>query len=430
MLVREIMERTNMSNFGLARMFIEDALIDMSIKQAPWQREIDISIINGIRFYDIPVDCIKITDIIVKNHMNSKGEYRSIPRLLNEPKNKDVGQTNPTEIRRFKGTSDLNKVSNSLNEAGHNMGEDYLPNIGSQAMEYGYYIKGDKIAIVEKALYQDPNADVTNDINAYQRSNYEWRSPSISNLSGIKIRYAYKPTYYINRLGQGEKGDSSGSNSFAEVVDVLSPLSNAHNIVSTGGYPDDTEWIFVLCEKLDDIHLNLGSAIDLDLTEPSRAKNFALNKWVFMENAGFFTGLWEITKTHGDDHAAEAGQKNAIGLKRPIQWHSGQSPETNGKGLPIDGTLMQINMDEWRRQSLLIANVSTLYTDQEDYNLPISDMQARAMICFIKAQMALETGNIEVKEYFDKEYETKLAQQETAYVTGPRMISAGPFALK
>jgi hypothetical protein len=91
---------------------------------------------------------------------------------------------------------------------------------------------------------------------------------------------------------------------------------------------------------------------------------------------------------------------------------------------------MQINMDEWRRQSLLIANVNTLYTDREDYNLPISDMQARAMICFIKAQMALETGNIEVKEYFDKEYETKLAQQETAYVTGPRMISAGPFALK
>ena len=44
--------------------------------------------------------------------------------------------------------------------------------------------------------------------------------------------------------------------------------------------------------------------------------------------------------------------------------------------------------------------------------------------------MALEAGNIDLKMYYDKEFKRKLAQQETAYVSGPRMISSGPFALK
>ena len=83
MLVRELIERTKLPSFGIARMFIEDGLIEMSIQQAPWEREIKKSIIKDQRYYDIPYDAIKITDILVKNHFNNKGQYRSIPRLLN-----------------------------------------------------------------------------------------------------------------------------------------------------------------------------------------------------------------------------------------------------------------------------------------------------------------------------------------------------------
>ena len=37
------------------------------------------------RSYSLPPDSIKILDIRAKNHLNSKDEYRSIPRLIYEP---------------------------------------------------------------------------------------------------------------------------------------------------------------------------------------------------------------------------------------------------------------------------------------------------------------------------------------------------------
>jgi hypothetical protein len=41
------------------------------------------------RFYPLPNEMIKMIDIRVKNHLNSKDEYRSIPRLLYKPTIKD-----------------------------------------------------------------------------------------------------------------------------------------------------------------------------------------------------------------------------------------------------------------------------------------------------------------------------------------------------
>ena len=37
----------------------------------------------------MPNEVIKVIDITVKNHLNSKDEYRSIPRMIYEPGIKD-----------------------------------------------------------------------------------------------------------------------------------------------------------------------------------------------------------------------------------------------------------------------------------------------------------------------------------------------------
>ena len=39
--------------------------------------------------YDLPSESVKIIDVRCKNHMNSKDEYRSIPRAIGSPVNKD-----------------------------------------------------------------------------------------------------------------------------------------------------------------------------------------------------------------------------------------------------------------------------------------------------------------------------------------------------
>ena len=50
---------------------------------------ITIDITKNKIYYHIPPEAISIIDIQVKNHLNSKDEYRSIPRMLYKPKVKD-----------------------------------------------------------------------------------------------------------------------------------------------------------------------------------------------------------------------------------------------------------------------------------------------------------------------------------------------------
>jgi hypothetical protein len=89
MKIEEIMERAGLNQTGKALAYIKDALEEINTLS---EINIDVTKIDleaNKRFYKIPNDSIKITDIRVKNHLNSKDEYRSVPRLVYEPLNKD-----------------------------------------------------------------------------------------------------------------------------------------------------------------------------------------------------------------------------------------------------------------------------------------------------------------------------------------------------
>jgi hypothetical protein len=411
----------------------------MSMQQAPWQREISLSIIEGQRFYHIPMETIKIIDIQVRGHLNNKSEYRSIPRLLNEPTDKGS---------KYETASDLNRVKDftAFNET-----ELYelLPNPETssiQAQEYGYYVKGDKLAIVEKSLYQDPDADIINDTNAYKKSDYSWRSPSISNLGGVKIVYAYSPVYSFNKVAlHGAYAPiTTGSRQMRtahRIRGLFHSTSNYQNIATAGNFTN-AEWIVLVegaafntaTRKFE--HTGIADFTDTDATW---AKLYPIGSWIYLEDSGIFSGLWEITKLGGDDGPTHAWQKGMLGIKRPIQYMDGQANETlnvNMEGIAdVDNSSTGGGiMPDWSvyngRESFVISQINSLYTEREDFSIPISEYQARAMMCYIKAEIALEAGNVEMKAYYDREFKRKLAQQETAYVSGPRMVSAGPFALK
>ena len=46
-------------------------------------------IVQNKRYYEIPTDALKLIDIKIKGHLNDNNEYRSVPRLLDEPRTKD-----------------------------------------------------------------------------------------------------------------------------------------------------------------------------------------------------------------------------------------------------------------------------------------------------------------------------------------------------
>ena len=92
MKVQELMERVGINQTGRAIAYIKDALEEMNMLSETHITTERIDITANQRYYDIPNDAIKITSIRCKNHLNTKDEYRRIPRMIGDPYTEDADQ--------------------------------------------------------------------------------------------------------------------------------------------------------------------------------------------------------------------------------------------------------------------------------------------------------------------------------------------------
>ena len=90
MKVEELMERVGMNETGRAIAYIKDALEEINMMGETHITTSRINIKQNQRYYDIPNDAIKITSIRCKNHLNTKDEYRKVPRMIGEPYTEDA----------------------------------------------------------------------------------------------------------------------------------------------------------------------------------------------------------------------------------------------------------------------------------------------------------------------------------------------------
>ena len=89
MKVIELMERVGISQTGRAVAYIKDGLEEINILSETHINTQKIYIKKDQRVYELPSESVKILDVRCKNHLNSKDEYRSIPRAIGSPVNKD-----------------------------------------------------------------------------------------------------------------------------------------------------------------------------------------------------------------------------------------------------------------------------------------------------------------------------------------------------
>ena len=90
MKVKELMERIGITDTGRAIAYIKDALEELNIESETHLRTERLTITEDKRFYDMPNEAIQIKDVRAKNHLNSKDEYRSIPRGIGNVTVKDA----------------------------------------------------------------------------------------------------------------------------------------------------------------------------------------------------------------------------------------------------------------------------------------------------------------------------------------------------
>jgi hypothetical protein len=90
MTVKELMERIGTQSTGKAVAYIKDGLEEIQMLTETHVRSERFDISQNQRFYTLPNEMVKMIDIRVKNHLNSRDEYRSIPRMIHDPIVKDA----------------------------------------------------------------------------------------------------------------------------------------------------------------------------------------------------------------------------------------------------------------------------------------------------------------------------------------------------
>ena len=93
MRVKELMERCGATDTGRIIAYVKDGLEEINLLAETHVNTQRFNLEANRRFYTFPYDMLKVIDVRVKNHLNSKDEYRTIPRLLHPPLIKDADAT-------------------------------------------------------------------------------------------------------------------------------------------------------------------------------------------------------------------------------------------------------------------------------------------------------------------------------------------------
>jgi len=230
---------------------------------------------------------------------------------------------------------------------------------------YGYYIKGNKIAIIERGIgsgvcslsgYSNQttceSAGGTWTQNAVSRDDGEWMSPIATVADGLEIQYAYSPTYNIDET---DKKDTA--------IDTYVSLDGLLKIIDQG----DNDY----------------SASPESLSDGS---------YIVLKKAGRFNGLHKVK---------DVSVAGSIVL---YTKYSGSST-------------VQKSFEEAPE---LYYNV-TPFTD-ESFDINLSRYQANALVYYLKAKLAEDGGDMEMREFFMREFKRQLEKSTSALKRGPYII--------
>ena len=223
--------------------------------------------------------------------------------------------------------------------------------------EYAYYVKGNKVAIVQKDWTssggQTLSQPALNDLGAVGA--LLWKSPTASVADGLEIQYVHSPNYFIN-----------------ETDDTNTTLDTYK---STGG--------FLI---LEDTGSDNFSASPESLADGS---------FIVLRNAGKWNGLHKVS-------AAGAGYINTY------TKYSG-----TGAAIAFEETVT------------LYYNVSAL--DSETDALDIPRYLAGAVVYYVKAKYAEDAGELEMREFFMREFRRTTEKHQSGRQMGARIIQSFPL---
>jgi len=300
---------------------------------------------------------------------------------------------------------------------------------------YSYYLKGNKIAIIEDNL----------------TDNDEFKSPTSTVSSGLEIQYAYSPTYRVGStgtegtdfhrfLGWGSDGTNLllftyGASDVADLSSLFAAddwiyisgsgrWSGLHQVSATGGTKGiltlktrcnlkpstiDVTGTFAISETFN----GDSTAADMDIEAFKDAQDYRSTPYVFIKDAAAAAnaGLFSLT---ADTTSGELTFANKITIDADGDYTSTAAANSAASSDAVS------LYNAFYEQIFVYEGVEVL--QDETFELDLSRYQANAIVYYLKAKLAEDIDEMEEREFFLREFKRQLEKGSSALKRGPYMI--------
>ena len=333
--------------------------------------------------------------------------------------------------------------------------------------KYAYYIKGNNIAIIEEgqgaglcslsgyntqSACEDAGGTWTE--NASGVNDGEYRSPIQTITGGLEIQYAYSPTFNLQSaghegvdfhrfLGWGSNGTNLllftyGVSDVADLSGIFAAddwiyisgsgrWSGLHQVLATGG----TEGRLTLKTKcnIQPSAISLvgsfstsetfngdSTAYDMDLEAFKDAQAYRSTSYVFIPDAEGVNnaGLFSLTPDTTSGQLT-FNQQITIDADGDYTSTAANTSTSNADSVSIYNAFYE--------QISVYENVEVMSgASVETFELDISRYQANAVVYYLKAKMAEDSGDMDKREFFLREFKRQLEKGNSALKRGPYVV--------
>ena len=341
--------------------------------------------------------------------------------------------------------------------------------------EYAYYLKGNKVAIVQKdytssggQTLSQPGLNDLGNIGALY-----WKSPKESITDGLELQYVYSPQYMLSAnhtinvnkffingwtviggyltflrsyttgvrswagatesaVTSGSSGDTGGQSLDYIVVRGSERWDGLHRVKTAGTdgqlitytkvnevlpYWEDADIDFNTSEEIFDG----GGSTNVRLADHFSAGDYIWISGAELDNANH--GLHKIASV--ETSLTDTLSKLTVDSRYLVPFDTQNADLDEEYSLSAaftaDSGMTTVNLYKaYRDFSYILTDVNVL--NDEDDELDVTRYQANAVTYYVKAKYAEDAGNIEMKEYFMREFRRMVEKHESSKIIGPRIL--------
>jgi len=356
--------------------------------------------------------------------------------------------------------------------------------------DYTYQIKGNKLSLLERDQtsgtglnYVYAGVDGDGVMDGTTSGSISLTSPVAAVTDGIELEYAYSPVYtntgsdtmHVDRFGINGWTVVDGYLTFIRVASpglaTVNWTSSPYTATAVDSYisiTDSNKWNGThkiksvgtdgLLQTYTEINFPttiVSGSSDVDIGLISAAY-VAGKTYGYLLRTGLDAqfGAGDYIYASGFSNVKDDGMYRVAALDTNTLYidarYWSKAPVENS----VYGTSLSTEQfDEWTDgadsislniagQSNVSANIRTIYRDfclastsitaleDEGSNINVSSYLSKALVYYVKAKVAEDQVNIEVKEYMMREFRRMLEKHESSKVAGPRGIMTGSHSIR